>query len=104
MQKVMKQVDVIMLPAGGPAGLLAEGPPESLFTNNGYLTAFNVSGHPAVALCMGYAADGLPFSLQIAVGLSTKQPCFASAIPTSAQRRGASRDRIFRARSYLPAC
>ena len=65
MQAALRDVDVIMLPTGEPAKELKPQPPESLFTKAGYMTAFNVGGNPALALCMGFAEDGMPFSLQI---------------------------------------
>ena len=65
MQTVLSDVDLIMLPAGEPAKALKPQPPESLFTRMGYTTAFNVGGNPALALCMGFASDGMPLSLQI---------------------------------------
>jgi aspartyl-tRNA(Asn)/glutamyl-tRNA(Gln) amidotransferase subunit A len=65
MQAVFREVDLMMLPAGEPAKALQPQPPESLFTRVGYTAAFNVGGNPALALCMGYAPDGMPLSLQI---------------------------------------
>jgi len=65
MQAAFREVDLMMLPAGEPAKTLQPQPPESLFTRVGYTTAFNVGGNPALALCMGYAPDGMPLSLQI---------------------------------------
>ena len=65
MQAVLRQVDLIMLPTAEPAKALQPQPPESLFTKRGYTTAFNVGGNPALALCMGFAPDGMPLSLQI---------------------------------------
>lgn len=65
MQAALREVDVMMLPTGEPAKELKPQPPESLFTKRSYTTAFNVGGNPALALCMGFDADGMPFSLQI---------------------------------------
>ncbi|MCO6416793.1 amidase [Siccirubricoccus sp. KC 17139] len=65
MQAVFTEVDLMMLPAGEPAKKLQPQPPDSLFTKVGYTTAFNVSGNPALALCMGFDTEGMPFSLQI---------------------------------------
>ena len=65
LQAVLKQVDLIMLPTGEPAGKLQPQPPENLFTKRGYTTAFNVGGNPALAMCMGYTPSGMPLSLQI---------------------------------------
>lgn len=66
MQAALREVDVIMLPAGEPARTLQPQPPDSLFTKRGYTTAFNVGGNPALALCMGFTPEGMPLSLQIA--------------------------------------
>ncbi|WP_187830370.1 amidase [Siccirubricoccus phaeus] len=65
MQATFAEVDLMMLPAGEPAKKLQPQPPESLFTKVGYTTAFNVGGNPALALCMGFNEEGMPFSLQI---------------------------------------
>ncbi len=65
MQTVMATVDLMMLPTQEPAAKLEPVPPESLFTKTSFTTPFNVGGNPALALCNGYAENGLPFSLQI---------------------------------------
>jgi aspartyl-tRNA(Asn)/glutamyl-tRNA(Gln) amidotransferase subunit A len=64
-QTSLTEVDVLMTPTEEPARLLGDQTPDSLFTHCGYLTAFNVSGNPSLALCMGFARSGLPISLQI---------------------------------------
>jgi aspartyl-tRNA(Asn)/glutamyl-tRNA(Gln) amidotransferase subunit A len=66
MQTIMATVDVLMLPTGEPAGKLEPIPPSSLFTRSSFTTPFNVGGNPALSVCCGFAADGMPFSLQIA--------------------------------------
>ena len=65
MQAVMADVDLLMLPTGEPAGKLEPIPPSSLFTRTSFTTPFNVGGNPALSVCNGYAANGMPFSLQI---------------------------------------
>jgi aspartyl-tRNA(Asn)/glutamyl-tRNA(Gln) amidotransferase subunit A len=65
MQTVMATVDVLMLPTQEPAGKLEPVAPETLFTKTSFTTPFNVGGNPALAMCNGYAENGLPFSLQI---------------------------------------
>ncbi|MEJ1974814.1 MAG: hypothetical protein WDN49_00990 [Acetobacteraceae bacterium] len=62
MQAVFADVDLMMLPTTEPAGRLEPQPPETLFTKRSYMTAFNVGGNPALSLCSGFAANGLPFS------------------------------------------
>ncbi|MDI1284758.1 MAG: amidase [Reyranella sp.] len=66
MQKVMATVDLVMLPTSEPAGKLEPVPPSSLFSKVSFMTPFNVGGNPALSICSGFAANGLPFSLQIA--------------------------------------
>ena len=65
MQAVMADVDLLMLPTGEPAGKLEPIPPSSLFTRTSFTAPFNVGGNPALSVCNGYAANGMPFSLQI---------------------------------------
>jgi aspartyl-tRNA(Asn)/glutamyl-tRNA(Gln) amidotransferase subunit A len=65
MQAAMASIDVMMLPTAEPAGILEQIPPQSLFTKRSYTTAFNVGGNPALSVCSGFAANGMPFSLQI---------------------------------------
>ena len=65
MQAVMADVDLLMLPTGEPAGKLEPVPPSSLFTRTSFTAPFNVGGNPALSVCNGYAANGMPFSLQI---------------------------------------
>ena len=65
MQKTMATVDLLMLPTAEPAGKLEPVPPSTLFTKASFTTPFNVGGNPALSVCSGMAANGLPFSLQI---------------------------------------
>ncbi len=65
MQKVMATVDLLMLPTAEPAGKLEPLPPSALFTKASLTTPFNVGGNPALSVCCGFAANSLPFSLQI---------------------------------------
>jgi aspartyl-tRNA(Asn)/glutamyl-tRNA(Gln) amidotransferase subunit A len=65
MQATMATVDVMMLPTSEPAGKLEPIPPSSLFTRTSFTTPFNVGGNPALSVCSGFAANGMPFSLQI---------------------------------------
>jgi aspartyl-tRNA(Asn)/glutamyl-tRNA(Gln) amidotransferase subunit A len=66
MQQIFTTIDLMMLPTGEPAGKLEPVPHYTLFTDPSYTTAFNVSGNPALSVCSGYAANGMPQSLQIA--------------------------------------
>jgi aspartyl-tRNA(Asn)/glutamyl-tRNA(Gln) amidotransferase subunit A len=65
LQAVMSTVDLLMLPTGEPAGKLEPVPPATLFTRSGFTAAFNIGGNPALSVCSGFDARGLPFSLQI---------------------------------------
>ena len=66
MQKLFTTIDLMLLPTGEPAGKLEPVPHSSLFTGPSYTTPFNVGGNPALAVCSGFAANGMPQSLQIA--------------------------------------
>jgi aspartyl-tRNA(Asn)/glutamyl-tRNA(Gln) amidotransferase subunit A len=65
LQQVFATIDVMLLPTGEPAGKLEPVPHSSLFTGPSYTTAFNVGGNPALSVCSGFAANGMPQSLQI---------------------------------------
>jgi len=65
LQTVLSTVDVLMLPTAEPAGKLEPVPHASLFTRPSLTAAFNVGGNPALSVCSGFDARGLPFSLQI---------------------------------------
>jgi aspartyl-tRNA(Asn)/glutamyl-tRNA(Gln) amidotransferase subunit A len=66
LQQVFATVDLMLLPTGEPAGKLEPVPHSSLFTGASYTTPFNVGGNPALSVCNGFAANGMPQSLQIA--------------------------------------
>lgn len=64
--RVMTDVDLLILPSTpGPAPLIKDVSSYGLFEIPNFFPAFNVSGTPALSLCNGYNADGLPLSLQI---------------------------------------
>ena len=65
LQAVMATVDLLMLPTSEPAGKLEPVPHSTLFTRPSLTAAFNVGGNPALSVCSGFDARGLPFSLQI---------------------------------------
>ena len=65
LQAVLSTVDLLMLPTGEPAGKLQPVHPSTLFTQPSLTAAFNVGGNPALSVCSGFDARGLPFSLQI---------------------------------------
>lgn len=64
--KVLAEVDLLVLPtAAVPAPRLDEVTSYSSFETPNFTMPFNVSGLPALALCNGFSANGLPLSLQI---------------------------------------
>lgn len=65
MQAAFAGIDVMLLPAAEPAGKLEPVPPSWLFDKPSYTTAFNLAGNPALSLCSGFAANGMPFALQV---------------------------------------
>jgi aspartyl-tRNA(Asn)/glutamyl-tRNA(Gln) amidotransferase subunit A len=64
-QATLQDVDMLALPTAEPAGRLVPVPASSLFTKLAYCAAFSVSGNPALSICSGFDADGMPFSLQL---------------------------------------
>ena len=66
LQQLFTTVDLMLLPSGEPAGKLEPVPHSSLFTGPSLTTPFNVGGTPALSVCSGFAANGMPQSLQIA--------------------------------------
>ena len=64
--RVMTDVDLLMLPSTpGPAPLIKDVGSYGLFEIPNFSMPFNVAGVPALSLCNGYSASGLPLSLQI---------------------------------------
>ncbi|WP_186332308.1 amidase [Bordetella genomosp. 13] len=60
------RIDLLALPCAEPAGVLAATRPEWMFEAPSYTAPFNVTGNPALSICSGFDADGMPFSLQLA--------------------------------------
>jgi aspartyl-tRNA(Asn)/glutamyl-tRNA(Gln) amidotransferase subunit A len=65
-QAAFAQVDLMVLPCAEPAGKLEPTSPHWMFSQPNYTTPFNTAGNPALSVCNGYDADGMPYSLQIA--------------------------------------
>ena len=64
--KAMGDIDLLVLPTTpGPAPRLADVPSLGAFETPNFTIPFNLTGSPALALCNGYSASGLPLSLQI---------------------------------------
>ena len=64
--KVMADVDLLVLPTtSGPAPRLEDVTSFSLFETPNFTIPFNVAGVPALSVCNGFSASGLPLALQI---------------------------------------
>ena len=64
--RLMADVDLLILPTTpGPAPRLDAVPPFRSFETPNFTMPFNVSGSPALSVCNGFSASGLPLSLQI---------------------------------------
>ena len=64
--RVMTDVDLLILPSTpGPAPLTKDVGSYGVFEIPNFTMPFNVAGTPALSLCNGYSASGLPLSLQI---------------------------------------
>jgi aspartyl-tRNA(Asn)/glutamyl-tRNA(Gln) amidotransferase subunit A len=62
--RTMQEFDVLVMPTWGvPATEFGE--EESLRLDVAYTMPFNVTGSPALSVCSGFDADGLPLSMQI---------------------------------------
>ncbi|OZI20433.1 hypothetical protein CAL26_23325 [Bordetella genomosp. 9] len=66
MQAAFEQVDLIVTHCAEPAGKLEPTSPHWMFSQPNYTTPFNSAGNPALSVCNGFDADGMPYSLQIA--------------------------------------
>ena len=70
MQLAMKPLyasyDVLITASSGPAPRFDQYSPRNAWDKPNIHTAFSVTAGPALALCNGYTADGLPLSMQIA--------------------------------------
>ena len=67
MKSVFERFDVLVTVGPGPAPQLVRHNALAEKWEKPSLTApFNVTGNPAIAVCMGYTPDGLPLSLQVA--------------------------------------
>src|SRR5262249_55788676 len=97
--QVMTEIDLLVLPTTAmPAPLLAEGPSDSHLATPSLTMPFNVAGTPALAICNGYSASGLPLSLQIVGRPFEDVPCFVPAMLMRKPHRGKTADRPSSAR------
>ncbi|MGK2965694.1 MAG: amidase [Tepidiformaceae bacterium] len=65
--KLMAGLDAIVMPTSGAAAVLLDGlSSESQFTTPNYTRYWNAVGFPALSIPMGFNANGMPLSLQIA--------------------------------------
>lgn len=58
--------DVLLTAAMGPAPLLKPSRTIEAWSKPNITTPFNISGGPAIALCIGFSSEGLPLGMQIA--------------------------------------
>jgi aspartyl-tRNA(Asn)/glutamyl-tRNA(Gln) amidotransferase subunit A len=67
MAAAMADVDVVITAAQpGEAPLIAEVPKWAMLDKPNFTIPFNVTGYPAMSVCSGYGAGGLPVAIQIA--------------------------------------
>jgi aspartyl-tRNA(Asn)/glutamyl-tRNA(Gln) amidotransferase subunit A len=68
MRDAMEEVDLLVLPTMAASAPRLEPMRRDAFYSGerSYTTPFNVSGFPALSLCNGFTAEGMPLSLQIA--------------------------------------
>jgi aspartyl-tRNA(Asn)/glutamyl-tRNA(Gln) amidotransferase subunit A len=64
MAEVMGTVDVLVMPTWAEPARLFEGDDSLLFPAT-FTMPFNVTGNPALSVCSGFSAAGLPLSMQI---------------------------------------
>ena len=82
LQAAMTGLDVV-LTATQPweAAKIDEVPKWDLFDKPGFMMPFNVAGYPAISVCAGFGAGGLPVAIQLA-GKPFQEPtrfCVADA-------------------------
>jgi aspartyl-tRNA(Asn)/glutamyl-tRNA(Gln) amidotransferase subunit A len=63
---VMRDVDILVCPTSREAAPKLGNYAHHVGGNTHYCRPFNVTGQPALSVCNGFSADGLPLSLQIA--------------------------------------
>ncbi len=63
---VMKDVDILVCPTSREAAPKLGDYAHHVGGNTHYCRPFNLTGQPALSVCNGFSADGLPLSLQIA--------------------------------------
>lgn len=64
-QRVFRDVALVVLPTAEPAGKLEPVHPAATFTHPSYTAPFSVSGNPALSVRSGFTEAALPLSLQI---------------------------------------
>jgi len=96
----MKGLDVV-LTATQPweAAKIDEVPKWDLFDKPGFMMPFNVAGYPAIPVCAGFGAGGLPVAIQLAGKPFQEPPCSAPPTPLRKPPRSGPSGR----RSWRPA-
>src|SRR5246127_4258980 len=93
LQTAMRGLDVVMTATQpAEAAKIDEVPKWDLFAAPNFTMPFNVAGYPAISICAGFGAGGLPVSLQL-VGKPFQEPAlfriadaFEKATPFRSQR------------------
>jgi aspartyl-tRNA(Asn)/glutamyl-tRNA(Gln) amidotransferase subunit A len=65
MAPLYQRYDVLVTAGPGPAGRLDAWRTINFWRQNNLTAPFNVTGGPALVQCIGFADDGLPFSMQV---------------------------------------
>jgi len=63
---IMRDVDILVCPTASEPATLLGGDRNRIGGSNHFCRPFSLTGQPALSVCSGYSADGLPLSLQIA--------------------------------------
>lgn len=66
MKPLYRKYDALVTASGGPAPRFDQYSPRNPWEKPNLFTAFSVTAGPALAICNGYTAEGLPLSMQIA--------------------------------------
>lgn len=64
--EIMREVDILVCPTSREAAPKLGNYAHHVGGNTHYCRPFNLTGQPALSVCNGFSADGLPMSLQIA--------------------------------------
>jgi aspartyl-tRNA(Asn)/glutamyl-tRNA(Gln) amidotransferase subunit A len=93
LQQAMAELDVVLTATQPAEAAKIDAVPKwDLFDKPGFTMPFNVAGYPAISVCAGFGAGGLPVAIQL-VGKPFQEPtlfrvadAFEKATPFRAQR------------------